>query len=222
MSATDSSAGIALPETAHLSEITELTLVQLRGLPDWEAADVLDHRLRVLEVQYKRGFIERGIVLLEMQQRELWKHVRDQDGNPYTSFERWVVGSAPYSRRDCFAALAAVKQLQDVPREQLAEVPRCNIEVLKQLSPAVRAEPEVMERARSLSEREFRASIGVTHPEQCIEPKSLMEQAIEMAMGLEGCGRRAAEDVVAECYIAEHAVDYEHLKGPETPTPARS
>ncbi|MDR5727521.1 MAG: hypothetical protein RB191_08850 [Terriglobia bacterium] len=189
-----------------IAEVTELALIQLRSMPDWEAADILDSRLRVLETQYKKGFVERGLILVEMQERELWKRLRNQDGNPYTSFERWVCGSAPYSRRDCFAAMAAVKELRDIPTAQLAEVPRCNLALLAQLSTGVRAQPDVIEDAKTLSEKEFRAKIAVTFPNQHIEAQSKLEQALELAMRLEGLtSRRAAEDVVAEFYLAEHS-----------------
>jgi hypothetical protein len=195
--------------TLHFSEITELTLVRLRTMPDWEAADVLDDRLRVLEVQWKRGYAERGLILLEVQERELWRHIRDREGVGYTSFERWVVGSAPYSRRDCFAALAAVKELKDIPASVLMDVPRCNIGVLQQLSSGIRSQPEVLQQAKTLSEKELLAYVAVKHPTEHIPAKTLLEQALELAMKLENCGRRAAEDIVGESYLAEHAEEAE-------------
>jgi hypothetical protein len=186
-------------------EVTELTLIAMRSIPDWEAAYMLDSRLRVLEVQYKHGFVERGLILVEMQERELWKHVRNQDGKQYESFERWVCGAAPYSRRDCFAAMKAVRELQAVPTDQLAEIPRCNIALLTQLSTGVRSDPEVLEHAKNLSEKEFRACIAVTHPEQHLAAQTLMEEAIELCMRVENLtSRRAAEDFIAEFYIAEN------------------
>lgn len=198
----------------HSSEITELSLIQLRTLSADDAAAVLDDRLRVLEAQYKRSYAERGLLLLEMKERQLWKHLRDANGNPFTSFERYICEAAPYSRRDCFAALAAVKELRDISASDLMEVPRCNISVMTQLSPRVRSQPEVLKQAKNLSEREFRSFIGVTHPTEHIPSKTLLEQACEIAMELESCGRRVAEDVIAEFYIAEHAEAYERVKGP--------
>lgn len=144
-------------------------------MPDSEAAQILDSRLRELERLYKRGFVERGFILLEMEERQLWKEITDKETKEkYTSFERWVCGAASHSRSDCFAALRAVKELRDVPAEKLLQTPRCNVEVLRKLSPQVRRRPEIIEAAQTKSEKEFIQQIEEKHPEQHIESKQPM------------------------------------------------
>jgi hypothetical protein len=151
--------------------ITELSLVGLRCLPDVDAAVLLDARLRALEADYKRSFVERGIILIEVQERALWRSLCALDGTPYRSFEAYICHAAPHSRSDCFAAMRAVKELRDIPREQLAEIPRSNIGLLQQLSGSVRADPEVIAAAQALPEREFREHIRSSWPGQHIEGK---------------------------------------------------
>ena len=73
------------------SGITELAL-GISGMSDEEAAQALDTRMRSLEEQWKRSFIERGLVLLEFEERKLWRLVKDRDtGQPYTSLDKWII-----------------------------------------------------------------------------------------------------------------------------------
>jgi hypothetical protein len=124
----------------------------IEGMHDKEAGQVLDTRLRALEEQHKRTFVEFGLILFEVQNRELWRYVIDPlNGEVYRNFSKWVEGAAPSSRRDCFAALAAIKELADVPPEQLAEMPRCNIETLKLLSISDRKEALYKENGETIS-----------------------------------------------------------------------
>jgi hypothetical protein len=153
------------------AQITELALITLRSIPEEQAASILDSRLRVLEDAWKRSYIERGIILVEVQERGLWRLLAGLDGVPYHSFEAWVCGAAPHSRSDCFAAMRAVRELADIPRYQLESMPRCNVEVLRSLSSGVRSKPGVIEAAQALPEKEFREHIRASHPGQHIEGK---------------------------------------------------
>lgn len=110
----------------------------------------------------ERGFIWRGIVLREIERRELWRE-------GYTSMKDFLCHGSPYSARDGYAALAAAEELKDVPVVDLANMPRCNVETLKHLSSTVRSQPEVVEAAKSLSEDDFVAHIQEHHPTQRIE-----------------------------------------------------
>jgi hypothetical protein len=188
-------------------DVTESSLIQLRGMDDTDAAIFLDARLRELEAQWKRTFIERGLILLEMEQRLLWKYLTNPlTSEPYTSFERWIVTAAPQSRSDAYAALRAVKELRDIPREHLEAIPRCNVHILQSLSTAVRNEPEVLKAAREMSEREFVRHVQKHHPLQAIEARrkiqftmpggdvSLVEQSIQECMEKEQLSTK--EDVL--------------------------
>lgn len=186
-------------------ELDELKIRQLRSVSDEEAAKILDERLRALETSYKRNFVERGFILLEMEERQLWKHLTDPEtGAKYTSFERWVVTAATHSRSDCFESLRAVKELRDIPREQLLEIPRKNIGVLSQLSSQVRKDPEIITAAQTASKRDFVTHIQEKHPDQHVEHESkltvhpstsareVIDQALAVTAWLFGCAGREA------------------------------
>ena len=196
------------------SAITELSLVTLRSLPEEKAALVLDRRLRAMEESYKRSFIERGIILIEVQERQLWRWMADETGLQYGSFEAWVCNAAPQSRRDCFYAMRAIKDLQDIPLPELREIPRCNIALLQSISTGVRSKPEVIAAAKHLSEKEFVAKVEADWPDQHIESRrtihlqptksaaGIIDQAIEMATALEGCQtREEALEAVAAYFV---------------------
>jgi hypothetical protein len=213
-----SNIGLAAPE------LDALSIMRLRSLSDQEAADALDSRLRALERAYKRSFVERGLILLEMEERVLWGKLTDSEtGEAYTSFERWIVSAATHSRSDCFAALKAVKELRDIPTDQLLDMPRCNVSLLQSLSGAVRKRPEVVKAAQTKSAKEFVRHIEEKFPEQHIEsirsvpmPKGdaeELEQAIGMAMKIEGVTTRSdALRCLAINYIQDHQVEYDQLE----------
>jgi hypothetical protein len=153
------------------SPVTELSLLQLRSMPEEKAAAFLDLRLRALEDAWKHSYVERGLILIEVQDRQLWRWMVDFAGEQYESFENWVCRAAPQSRSDCFAAMRAVRELHEIPMKELSEIPRCNVEVLRSLSSGVRIQPEVVAAAQALPEKEFRDKIRQDHPEQHIESK---------------------------------------------------
>jgi hypothetical protein len=197
-------------------ELDSVSIMRLRSAPDQEAADALTTRLRALERAYKRGYIERGLILLEVEERELWRLVEDPEtGQPFTSLERWIVSCATHSRSDCFAALKAVKELRDIPTDQLLDTPRVNVSVLQSLSKSVRKRPEVIKAAQSMSNREFVKTLERDHPNQHIEERrtihlnpvkgatAIIEEAIAMCMVLEDLKTR--EDALE--YMAAEYVD---------------
>lgn len=203
-----SNVGLAAPEFDALS------IMRMRALPNQEAADALDSRLRALERGYRRSFVERGLILVEMEERQLWKLLRDSEtGQPYSSLEDWICTAATYSRSDCMAAKEAVKKLKDVPTDQLLDVPRCNIGSLLMLTAKDRAKGavkigdkavSVIVAAQSLPERAFTKAVAERYPDLHIEErktihlspvksaKTVIDRAIEMAMVLEDVTTREA------------------------------
>lgn len=166
---------MTLKKNSHPEEMTPNAIMQLRGSGDKYAAKVLTERLMYLEAQGKRTFTERGLILVEVEERELFKFViNPKTGAFYDKFTHWVVGSAPYSRSECFAAKTAVLALRDVPTEDLLAMPRCNTEVLAELSPAVRKDPVIIEAAKTQTENEFEETIQKKYPAQHREPKRKM------------------------------------------------
>lgn len=185
-----------------------------------EAASILDGALRALDGLSKRIFIERGLILYEVESRRLWEHLTDPTtGAPYRSFEKWVVTAADYSRRDCFYALAAAKELKDIPVRDLSQMPRCNIALLQTLSSGVRQRPEVIEAAKKLPEKEFVAKVQESFPEQHIEARQIVamptgilgkqNEAIERATALYGCKSRAeALECIYADFLDSHPIEW--------------
>jgi len=193
----------------------------VRAMAPEPAAIALDGALRALDGLSKRIFIERGLILLEVESRRLWEHLASPEGVPYRSFEQWVCSAADYSRRDCFYALAAAKELRDIPVRELSQMTRSNIEVMKTLSSGVRQKPEVIEAAKNLPEREFVAKIQGEYPEQHLErsqpvvmasvgASEKIDQAIALATALYGCKSRGeALEAIAADFLVEHAGELE-------------
>lgn len=223
-----SNVGLAAPEFDALS------IMRMRALPNQEAADALDGRLRVLERGYRRSFVERGLILVEMEERQLWKLLRDSETNqPYSSLEDWICTVATYSRSDCMAAKEAVKKLKDVPTDQLLDVPRCNIGSLLMLSAKDRAKGavkvgdkavSVIEAAQSLPEKAFTKAVSERFPDLYIQARKTIhlepqkteaediEEAIKIAMVVEGCSTRTeALRAISISYIQDNLVEYERM-----------
>lgn len=172
---------------------TELSLIHIRAMPEEQAATLLDGRLRALESIWKRSFAERGLILIEMQERKLWRFLVTSDGLQYGSFEAWVVAAAPQSRSDCFAAMRVIRELKDVPVAELSQMPRCNLSLMQGLSSGVRQQPEVIEAAKTLPEREFVAKIQADFPAQHIESRQAVMMPKEDCAEFEAAIARSME-----------------------------
>jgi len=182
--------------------------------PDWlairvmgqeQAADAVAGILGALDKAEKQVFAARGMALLIIEERGLWKDRAESMG-------QWIKRIAPNSWSDCYAAMRTVKELlPDVPMDDLRDMKRCNVETIKKLSPQVRRDRKVIESAKTKPYREFLQETALDHPDQHLSVKSKLEEAIEMCEALEGCGRKAAEDIIGELYISENAVAYEEL-----------
>lgn len=166
------------------SPINETALIQLRAMHDEDAAQVIDGRMRQLEQIWKRSFAERGCLMVEIKQRLLWQHIDDPStGMACKSMERYIATVAPQSRSDCYAAMRAVEELTDIPRNELIEMPRANIEVMRSLSSNVRQQPEVLEAAKTMTEKQFTAKIASDFPSQWVESKHIIKLNFSASAG---------------------------------------
>ena len=194
------------------------------NLNDAPAATMLEACIRDLDGIEKQVFAVRGRALLMMEERQLWKLLTDPaTGIPWRSLDAWLASAAPHSRSDCYAALRAVRELQDVPFETLTQIPRCNVEHLSKAPARVRELPDVIEAAKG-PEIPFVEKLNREHGLH-LECRRLvlmppageseeLEQAIEMAMLVEECSTRTeALRCLAISYIAANSLAYEILKG---------
>ncbi len=201
--------------------------------PDWitikcqsneTAGASLTAILKSLDGVEKQVFALRGMAMLQVEERQLYRWVMDEEvGDYYVSFDRWMKQELPNSWGYCRDALRAVKELKEMPFEDLLQIKRCNLEQLKKVSSNVRLLPEVVAAAKSLPEKQFVEQMNQKH-NQCLSTSAPIvmaptedvyefEQAVAMAMAVEHCETRAqAIKAIAVSYIQDHAAELEHLQ----------
>ena len=133
-------------------------------------------------------------------------------GDYYASLDRFLKVEFPGSWGYIRDALRAVKELKDLPFTDLLEIRRCNLEQLKKVSSSVRILPEVVAAAKAMPEKAFVSKLNAEH-HQALEVKQpvlmaeqsisrIVDQAIEMAMALEGCtSRSSAFEAIAAYFV---------------------
>jgi hypothetical protein len=171
----------------------------------------------------KQVFALRGMAMLLVEERELFRWVLDDEvGDYYVSFDKWLKDTCPNSWGYCRDALRAVKELKDMPFEDLLQIKRCNLEQLKKVSSSVRLLPDVVQAAKNMPEKDFVEKLNSEHSQHLdvkqpiamapAEDVEEFETAIAMAMVVEHCGSRAeAIKAISVSYIQEHAVEAEHI-----------
>jgi hypothetical protein len=126
--------------------------------------------LQGIDKAMKSGYARAGIIAREVRDNLLWK---EREG--CTSFTRWIKMAAPYSYSHVNQALKDIEALKDIPDEHLKEIPPANLFELKKVSTAVRAEPEVIEAAKTLQPDDFIGKVNHDHPEQHLERSKTMK-----------------------------------------------
>src|SRR5574340_178569 len=101
----------------------------LGSLPDWKslrselpevAVRKLSNILGSLDKAEKQVFAARGMAALLIEERQLYRFVVDEEvGDYFQSFDRWLKVTCPESWGEVRRALRSVKELQDVPFEDL-------------------------------------------------------------------------------------------------------
>jgi len=198
---------------------------ELRKTSPTEAATSLRGLLRDCEAFEKQVFALRGMCALLIEERELWTEFIDPEvDQPYASFDRFIKTQFPNSWGYIRDALRAVKELKDMPFEDLLQIKRANLEQLKKVSSNVRILPDVIQAAKTLPEKEFVAKMNkeqnqhldIRQPVVMADKGDVdeFEAAVEMAITIEECKTRAeAIKAIGVFYVVENAVEYEHKKG---------
>lgn len=207
--------------------------IALSALPNWKAlraevpevaARQVGNILAALDRAEKHIYAVRGMAALLIEERQLFRFIVDEEvGDYYQSFDKWLKDTCPESWGDVRKALRAVKELQDVPFEDLLQMKRCNVEQLKQASSSVRVLPEVIEAAKRLPEKKLVETLNAEYEQhlECHVPVLMapvgdvaeFEQAVECAMFLEECGtRQEALKAIAVDYLESHREEWEQRK----------
>ena len=202
---------LAWTDTTALSE---RDIALLAEGDEQTAAQTLDARLRAIGRAERQTFVETGLIVSAMEQRQLWRHLSAPDGQPYHSFNAWVMAASGVSRSTAYAAWKTLQALSWMDLDDLRQIPHCNARRLIGLSTAVQRDPRIIDAAKR-SEKEFLDAVTLSYPEQHVEADSrltlkpevsargVMEAAWEVACWVYDVTRR--ED--AQEHIAAYFLD---------------
>lgn len=171
-------------------------------LADCEAEKAIFHRMGIIDESMRISYAAQGLMAREVKHRSLWKLRTDPiTGLPCHSWTRYLQCACPYSYSTVHAALSDIEALADIPAADLAEIPQSNFTTMRQLSTSVRAEPEILQAAKTQKGEEFVETVRKAHPGQALEHRkslrfkptesavAIIEEAIAMAME-RGAGTR--------------------------------
>src|ERR1700746_2448587 len=129
-----------------------------------EQFKILDTRAREIEEISRSTWVELADLCTTMRDNELWKE------GGYHSFHDWMRKALPTSRSMAYLAIGARAELQDVPDEELRQIPLGNAEILK-LTPKKHRNGKILKAAKSQTPREFTATVINEALESHIEQK---------------------------------------------------
>lgn len=158
-------------ESSAISHLATPDFDAIRAMTAEEASNPLVDILRTMEAADERiesltrqVYALRGAAMKIALDKQIFKFFIDEEvGQPFRSFDRWLKITLPHSWRYCREALATILKLPDVPMEQLVMMKRSNMMTLTQVSSGVRALPDVLEAAQTLSEDAFAQKLTAEH-----------------------------------------------------------
>jgi hypothetical protein len=162
---------ISMKPDAILHQIQTPNFDAIRAMEPKQASRTVVDILRTMEAAdesieslTRQVYALRGAAMLIAEKKRIWEFFIDEEvGKPFRSLDRWNKVTFPKSWRYNREALATITKLPDVQIDQLASMPRCNMLTLTQTSTSVRALPEVIEAAQTLSEDEFADKLTKEH-----------------------------------------------------------
>jgi len=113
---------------------------------------------------YVSTWQEMGFLALESERNEDWRLLG------YASMGSWLQTAFPKSRSVVYAAWGAVKELQDIPSEELAGIEHSTAHILKKVPQSIRkADPVLIQDAKRMTTEEFTVEVARKYPELHIE-----------------------------------------------------
>jgi hypothetical protein len=203
---------------------------QVLAAADWpeieisraEQFKILDARAREIEEISRSTWVELADLCTTMRDNELWKE------GGYHSFHAWLRSSCPTARSTAYAALFNRKELEDIPDEDLKQIPPGNAGILVGV-PKKHRNGKILKAAQSQTPREFTATVMQEAPEAHLEQKichkfrMTASQSKILAAGLDmwrllnedpdAEAENALEAIVAD-YMASHQSEYEKASKP--------
>lgn len=172
-------------------------LEALRSLEPRDAAELIDERVIEVEECERHLYVELGLLLIEMERRELYKHLPDPKCDVcgayaewaaghclvcralqanFRSFDRWLIVRAPVARSTGYKAKGTVEAGLEagLSIERMMRINRGNLDEIATLSPELRTDERVLEAAETKTHDEFLAKLEQDHPAQHKESKRQM------------------------------------------------
>ncbi len=188
-----------------------------------ELADVHDLRMKELEKQNVSNWVEMA---------EIAVMVRDNNEAPllgYESWADWLQFAAPQSASAVHESIRILEQIgDDVPREDVRQMPKGNAKVVTFLPQSDRQDPEWIKKAQTLKPKKLVAEVQRKRPGLHIEdlvPRKLgfsytqslvIDGAVSLYQVLEGKPQATAEEALegaCAAYILQNLEEYEKISG---------
>lgn len=171
------------PDMDVYQPLTTDRMSDVLGLADDQCEDILFRRLQTIAAIWELGYSEVGLICRHVDAYMLWEQRTDPETNePCESMSRWIHVCCPRSFSTVYAAMRDVEELKDIPAEHLAEVRACNIPTMKQLSTAVRNDPEVLAVAKSGKNDDLVSHVQEHHPDQHVERRKMLRLSLEESL----------------------------------------
>lgn len=186
-----------------------------------------DERMKELEKQNVSNWVEMAEIAIV---------VRDNQEAPllgYESWTDWLKFAAPQSEAAVHQSIRILGQLaEDVPREELRQMPKSNAKILPYMDKEDRRDPKWIKKAKTMKPKTFVAEIQKKRPGLHIEKlaprkygfsisqSEIIDGAIAMYQVIEQKPEASAEEALegaAAQYILEHMKEYEKLTGKKFP-----
>jgi hypothetical protein len=211
-------------------ELSQKMIAEIRTWEPFLRADFYDHKVIEIEERERRTYVEFGLVLIEMEQGELYKYLLDPlcracgkttQGRAtckvckavreyFHSFDRWLIARAPVSRTTGYAAKHAVERGLEagLTISQMNGMHRANLDAVTKLPSAVLRDPAVVEMAQSKSYDDLLVALEHHYPQTHIESRrQLVLKPTKSARSIIDDAIRAAE-ALHELEGREAAIEY--------------
>jgi hypothetical protein len=179
-----------------------------------------DARARELDSLLACTWSEIGLLAMTVDRRREWELLK------FRSFEAWLCDAFAKSRSYVFGALQAVKGLPELSAETLRDIPLSTAHVLRKLPKKMRADPEIIANAKTMTPKNFIAHIKTEAPNLHIDfvvgrkyrftetQSTSIDAAIEMVQLLQGEQMSPEECLESVCieYLVDHRIEYERRK----------
>jgi hypothetical protein len=148
-------------------ELTESDIANLEEGDYEEGARVVDARARAIEKQTRRSFVELGLICHTMDRTGWWAKLADPvTGVTFHSWEDWATSALNVARSSAFAAKKVIEATKGTPLDDLRDMTRGNLQQFARLSSKVQADPEILEKAKTLTEEKFVEAVHKSAPDQ--------------------------------------------------------